>query len=274
MKIRPPAVAGSFYPADPAMLKRQIDGFLAASGEAPPPAPKVLVCPHAGTIYSGKTAGIGYRQLAARRQAIRRVVLLGPTHRVGVRGLAVPTVDAFATPLGTIAIDQAGREMLLGLPQVVASDPPHALEHSLEVQLPFLQRQLEQFSLLPLAVGDASPDQVAAVLDAVWGGAETLIVVSSDLSHYHPYREAQKIDRDSVDAILALRAPLNHQQACGATPLNGLLEVARRRQLQGRLLDLCNSGDTAGDPGRVVGYAALRFDEKTPAINADIEEAA
>lgn len=264
MKIRPPAVAGTFYPADPIVLQQEIDDFLGASSPIRSVPPKALLCPHAGTIYSGKTAGIGYAQLAAQRGRIRRVVLLGPTHRVAVRGLALPAVDAFATPLGTIPIDLAGRERAAALPQVVISDAPHALEHSLEVQLPFLQRALGDFCLLPFAVGDATPDEVAEVLDAVWGGSETLVVISSDLSHFHAYREAQRIDRDSIDTVLSLAGPLDHEQACGATPLNGLLLLARRRGLRPTLLDLCNSGDTAGGHGRVVGYATLRFDEMTP----------
>lgn len=272
MKTRSPAVAGSFYPADPFTLRQQIDGFLAVDGgqkTAAAVAPKALLCPHAGIIYSGKTAGIGYAQLLAHRDRIRRVVLLGPTHRVGIRGLAVPSVDAFATPLGEVPIDRAGRTAALRLPQVAMSDAPHLAEHSLEVQLPFLQRALDQFSVLPLAVGEASAAEVAEVIDAVWGGAETLIVISSDLSHFHPYDEAQVIDRDSIDTVLALAGPLDHEQACGATPLNGLLRVAQRRGLRPALLDLRNSGDTAGDRHRVVGYAALRFDDAPLGTAAD-----
>ncbi|HET6718398.1 MAG TPA: AmmeMemoRadiSam system protein B, partial [Rhodocyclaceae bacterium] len=277
MKTRPPAVAGSFYPADPFTLGQQIDDFLAVDGgdkTAAAVAPKVLLCPHAGIIYSGKTAGIGYAQLLAHRARIRRVVLLGPTHRVGIRGLAVPSVDAFATPLGEIPIDRAGRAAALRLPQVAMSDAPHLAEHSLEVQLPFLQRALDRFSVLPLAVGEASAAEVAEVIDAVWGGAETLIVISSDLSHFHAYDEAQVIDRDSIDTVLALAGPLDHEQACGATPLNGLLRVAQRRGLKPLLLDLRNSGDTAGDRRRVVGYAALRFDEAPTAAPRPDEIAA
>ena len=162
------------------------------------------------------------------------------------------------------AIDQAGRERALTLPQVVIDDAAHAFEHSLELQLPFLQRVLDEFSLLPFAVGDASAEEVAEVLGAVWGGDETLVVISSDLSHFHAYREAQRIDRDSIDTVLSLAGPLDHEQACGATPLNGLLLLARRRGLRPTLLDLCNPGDTAGGHGRVVGYASLRFDEAKP----------
>lgn len=276
MKTRSPAVAGSFYPADPFTLQRQIDQFLAVergAAKATSVAPKVLLCPHAGIIYSGQTAGIGYAQLLAHREQIHRVVLLGPTHRVGIRGLAVPSVDAFATPLGSIPIDAAGRTTALRLPQVSMSDAPHLAEHSLEVQLPFLQRALDQFSVLPLAVGEATAAEVAEVIDAVWGGAETLIVISSDLSHFYPYAEAQAIDRNSIDNVLALAGPLDHEQACGATPLNGLLRVAQKRGLKPSLLDLRNSGDTAGDKRRVVGYAALRFDETSVASATEGETA-
>lgn len=274
MKLRPPAVAGSFYPAEATVLQRQIDGFLSAGdatshaipGDAP--TPKVLLVPHAGTRYSGRTAGIAYVSLRNGRSSIRRVVLLGPTHRVSVHGLAVSSADAFDTPLGPIPLDLPGRDAVLRLPQVVLADAPHAQEHSLELQLPFLQRALDHFSLLPLAVGRASPEAVAEVLDLCWGGDETLIVISSDLSHFLPYREAQKRDRQTVEAILGLTGPLDHEQACGATPLNGLLLAARSRGLRPTLLDLCNSGDAPGntpaDQNRVVGYAALRFDQPAP----------
>lgn len=264
MKLRPAAIAGAFYPADPSLLAAHIDGFLESASVIEDAPPKALVCPHAGTIYSGATAGIGYRCLCGGRDVIRRVVIFGPTHRVAVRGLALPSADAFATPLGLVPIDAHGRASALTLPSVVVSDAVHAQEHSLEVQLPFLQRKLGDFSLLPFAVGAASPDEVAAVIDACWGGDETLIVISTDLSHFHAYRDACAIDRATIEQTLALDARLDHEQACGATPLNGLLIVARRRGLRASLLDLRNSGDTAGDKGRVVGYAALRFDLPSP----------
>jgi AmmeMemoRadiSam system protein B len=178
---------------------------------------------------------------------------------VPVRGLAVPGARAFATPLGEVALDAAGIRDACVLPQVVVSDDAHAAEHALEVQLPFLQSVLGTFTLVPLAVGRATPDNVAGVLDVLWGGPETLIVVSSDLSHYHAYADAQRIDRNTADAILALSPNLDHEQACGATPINGLLLCARRRGLQPALLDLRNSGDTAGDRSRVVGYASFTF---------------
>ena len=196
------------------------------------------------------------------RDKIRRVVLLGPTHRVAVRGLALPQSSAFDTPLGSVPIDSALEQKIRQLPQVECSEAAHALEHSLEVQLPFLQSVLDDFSLLPLAVGMASDVDVAEVLDLVWGGPETLIVISSDLSHYHPYSEAQRLDNVTAKQIVALQPLASHEQACGATPVNGLLLCARRRGLQPQLLDLRNSGDTAGDKSRVVGYGAFAFSEK------------
>lgn len=260
--VRPVAVAGTFYPAQASTLASDVVRMLqAAQGSAPalPAPPKALIVPHAGYIYSGSTAARAYATLAPLRETVRRVVLLGPVHRVAVRGLALPGVSAFATPLGQIAIDQAAVAALASLPQVVTSPQAHALEHSLEVQLPFLQTVLPEFELLPLAVGDATPDEVAEVLQALWGGPETLIVVSSDLSHFLPYHTAQACDQDTVQRILHLQGPLNHRQACGGTPINGLLLAARQRHLAPHLLGLCNSGDTAGDRQRVVGYASLAF---------------
>ncbi|MCM2341857.1 AmmeMemoRadiSam system protein B [Rhodoferax sp.] len=265
--IRPPAVAGSFYPGRSQTLTHDVLAMLAAakSGAANTPAlpPKALIAPHAGYIYSGATAAQAYAQLATVRQTIRRVVLLGPVHRVPVRGLALPGTDYFATPLGEIEIDQDAVAAIRSLPQVVVSPAAHAQEHSLEVQLPFLQSVLDDFKLLPLAVGDATPAEVAQVLDVLWGGDETLIVISSDLSHFLPYATAQSIDSETVQDMMQLEPTLNHQQACGATPVNGLLLAARRHHLQPQLLGLCNSGDTAGDKGRVVGYAALAFHQET-----------
>jgi len=262
MDIRRPAVAGTFYPADPASLCGAVDRLLAAvdlPAASPAAVPKALIVPHAGYIYSGPTAAAAYARLRPAAASIRRVILLGPAHRVPVRGLALPGVRAFATPLGTVAIDEAAAAAARALPQVVESADVHAFEHSLEVQLPFLQRVLPDFTLLPLVVGDATGATVATVLDALWGGPETLVVVSSDLSHYHAYRDAQAIDRATAQRVLDLAADLDHEEACGATPVNGLLLAARRRGLAVELLDLRNSGDTAGDRGRVVGYAAFGF---------------
>jgi len=263
VQVRPAAVAGSFYPRQADALAQEVQDVLALARTHPPvqvsTTPKAVIVPHAGYIYSGATAALAYQQLARARSVIRRVVLLGPVHRVPVRGLALPGVDAFDTPLGRVAVDAAGVAALASLPQVVVSAAAHAQEHSLEVQLPFLQTVLEDFTLLPLAVGDATPEQVAQVLDALWGGPETVIVISSDLSHFLPYDNALTVDRASVQTMLALQPVLSHQQACGGTPVNGLLLAAHQHHLHPHLLGLCNSGDTAGDKQRVVGYAALAF---------------
>jgi AmmeMemoRadiSam system protein B len=261
-QVRQPAVAGAFYAGQGVALARDLKALLAsaeAAGVSHADAPKVIIVPHAGYIYSGATAALAYARLSPVRKTIRRVVLLGPVHRVPVRGLAMPDVDAFATPLGDIEIDQLAVAAITDLPQVVVSRAAHATEHSLEVQLPFLQSVLEDFKLLPLAVGDATSAQVAEVLEALWGGPETLIVISTDLSHFLPYRAAQTVDQQTVQSILALDSRLTHQQACGATPVNGVLLAARQHHLQAQLLGLCNSGDSAGDKGRVVGYAAFAF---------------
>ena len=260
---RPPAVAGLFYPGATEDLTASVDALLAAATPGPRSPIKALIVPHAGYGYSGSTAATAYASLHAQAQSIRRVVLLGPTHRVPVRGLAVPGCQAFATPLGEIPLDTETLGRLRLLPQVSTNDAAHALEHALEVQLPFLQRRLGHFELIPIAVGEASPEIVANVLEACWGGPETLIVVSSDLSHYLPYPVAQQIDDDTCRHILALDEHLSPQQACGARPLNGLLLAAQRHGLNPELLALCNSGDTAGDRQRVVGYAAFAFIEES-----------
>jgi hypothetical protein len=261
-QVRQPAVAGAFYPGQGQTLSNDVLAMLAKAKPAADTdarAPKAIIVPHAGYVYSGATAALAYACLAKGRKTIRRVVLLGPVHRVPVRGLALPGVDSFATPLGNIEVDQAAIAAITPLRQVVVSPAAHALEHSLEVQLPFLQSVLDDFKLVPLAVGDATPAEVAQVLEALWGGEETLIVISSDLSHFLPYRVAQAVDQETVQSILAMDGQLTHEQACGGTPVNGLLLAAARHHLQPQLLGLCNSGDTAGDKGRVVGYASFAF---------------
>jgi len=264
LNVRPPAVAGAFYPAQPEALRRML-GECFDAVETAPLRPKALIVPHAGYIYSGPIAASAYALLKPLRAVIRRVVLLGPVHRVWVAGLAVPSVAAFDTPLGRVPLDQAGIAAIADLPQVSVSDAAHAEEHSLEVHLPFLQSVLADFSLIPLAVGGASPEEVAEVLDRLWGGDETLIVVSSDLSHFLPYAEARQVDTATAHAILKLNSHLVGEQACGAYPINGLLLAAQRRGLAPHLLDLRNSGDTAGDRGRVVGYGAFALTEKASA---------
>lgn len=264
LDTRPAAVAGMFYPGVPAALAASVRACLVEAATRPRAAgerPKALIVPHAGYIYSGPIAAAAYARLAAAHATIRRVVILGPTHRVAIRGLAVPSVRAFMTPLGEVEIDRKAAALALTLPQVQQDDAAHALEHALEVQLPFLQAVLDDFRIVPFAVGAASTEEVADVLERLWGGPETLILVSSDLSHYHPYAEARAIDRNSAEGILALTPFLDHEQACGATPINALLLCARRRNLAPELLDLRNSGDTAGDKSRVVGYASFAFTE-------------
>lgn len=261
--VRYPAVAGAFYSGNGQVLANDIETFLNAAVPASDQIfPKAIIVPHAGYIYSGQTAAIAYARLVSGRKTIKRVILLGPVHRVPVRGLALPGADAFATPLGEIELDHAAIASIVHLNQVVVSPAAHAREHSLEVQLPFLQSVLDDFKLVPLAVGDATPAEIAEVLDILWGGPETLIVISSDLSHFLPYKEAQTVDRKTVQNILDMKDTLTHHQACGGTPVNGLVLAAKRHHLKPRLLDLCNSGDTAGDKNRVVGYASFMFTEE------------
>lgn len=260
--VRAPAVAGTFYPGKPAELAADVEALLAhASAEVQAGQPKAIIAPHAGYIYSGSTAADAYARLAPWRDTIRRVVLLGPTHRVPVRGLATTSAEFFSTPLGKIPIDREALAGLADLPQVVVSDPAHDWEHSLEVHLPFLQTVLDDFSLVPLAVGHAAADGVAEVLERLWGGPETLFVISSDLSHYLAYSTACKIDRATCERILQLDPHIAPDQACGAFPINGLLLAAQRHGLRPEMIHLCNSGDTAGDKARVVGYAAFAFYE-------------
>ncbi|MGC2049171.1 MAG: AmmeMemoRadiSam system protein B [Gallionella sp.] len=312
--IRPPAVAGMFYPAEPGQLAHDVQQLLAQArtnvsrpddlipnGQARFPLPnplgettshstrlpetaakslvipqageganeslrefriKALIAPHAGYIYSGPIAATAYATLLPVASRIRRVVLLGPTHRVAVRGLALPGADAFDTPLGRVMLDTAAASAIARLPQVTVSAQAHALEHSLEVHLPFLQSVLTDFTLLPLAVGMATADEVAEVLEVLWGGEETLIVISSDLSHYLPYATAQRVDNETAQSILKLHQPIAHDHACGGTPVSGLIVAAQRRHLTPHLLDLRNSGDTAGTRDQVVGYASFAFTEE------------
>lgn len=259
-RIRPPAVAGAFYPDDPAELTAMIDAFL-AQADADGPAPKALIAPHAGYVYSGPIAANAYAPLRSKAGEIKRVVLLGPSHRVPFRGIAAPTVDYFRTPLGDIPIDKAAIQAIADLPQVSLRDDAHAWEHSLEVHLPFLQRVLgDTFTLVPLVVGDATYEEVEEVLNRLWDGDETLIVISSDLSHYHDYVTARRLDTATSAAIEALDPyAIDYEQACGRIPVGGLLLAARDHGLHARTIDLRNSGDTAGPKDQVVGYGAYAF---------------
>jgi len=265
-RVRPAAVAGMFYPGSTDELTRTVDSMLAAVPASKPSScgtqdlafPPALLVPHAGYIYSGSTAALGYALWAG--AAIDHVVILGPTHRVGVRALALPDADAMATPLGVVPVWADGAARIADMPQVMTSEAVHAEEHSLEVQLPFLQRVLPAADVLPLAVGWVTPEEAAEVLEALWGTPRMGVVISSDLSHYHRYDEACTIDEETITEILGLDSRINHDQACGATGLDAMLLVAKAHELKPRLLGACNSGDTAGDKHRVVGYAAVAFD--------------
>lgn len=261
--IRQPAVAGMFYPADPIELKEMVEGYL-AEAEQHASLPKAIIAPHAGFIYSGPIAASAYAGLYVGREQIERVVLLGPSHRVPFHGLALTDAEYFQTPLGRIPIDQEKQNQIRDLPQVKLLQAAHASEHSLEVQLPFLQLILADFKLVPLVVGDASGEEVAEVLERLWGGPETLIVISSDLSHFHDYLTAQQMDRSTSEAIVTLHPEaIGYEDACGRIPVQGLLTLAKRQGLRGELIDLRNSGDTAGSRDRVVGYGAYAFSENT-----------
>ena len=257
---RPPAVAGSFYPADPRQLRTVISTFLRAVPAISGPCPKAIIVPHAGYIYSGAIAASAYAHVACARDSIRRVVLLGPAHRLAFHGLALSSADSFATPLGSIPLDLPANSALLALPGVQILDKAHALEHSLEVQLPFLQIVLTDFSLVPVVVGNAPAEAVAKVIEAVWGGPETLVVISSDLSHYEDYATAKQHDAATAQAIEKLQPEaIDYHDACGRLPMNGLLLVAKKLGLTVIPYDLRSSGDTAGDRDRVVGYGAYGF---------------
>jgi AmmeMemoRadiSam system protein B len=261
IRARLPAVAGLFYPDDPYELRAVVRGYLDAAAEPKDGRPKVLIVPHAGFVYSGPVAASAYRCLAAPGPRVERVVLAGPSHRVPVPGIAVPQVSSFQTPLGPVALDRDTIDRLLALPHVYASNLPHRMEHSLEVQLPFLQMTLEDFKLVPLAVGDATPGAVANVLEACWGGPETLIVISTDLSHYLGYDQARRVDAETARQILTFSDQLQDQQACGCRVLNGLMRIAPGHDLQVEALDLRNSGDTSGEKSRVVGYGSFALRE-------------
>lgn len=263
-QVRTAAQAGRFYPDDPVELRREIEGFVASGqatageGRQAVAAPKALIAPHAGYVYSGPVAGVAYACLAPARNTVRRVVLIGPAHYAAFPGVAVSAMDAFATPLGVVPVDEEGVRVALEQGGVSRADGPHAPEHSIEVQLPFLQVVLAGFTLVPLAVGQADEAEVGRLLDALWGGPETCVIVSTDLSHFHDYETARALDAATAQAIVELRGSgLAAEDACGYEGVRGLLWVARRRGLRCRLLDLRNSGDTAGSRHRVVGYGAF-----------------
>lgn len=257
--IREPAVSGLFYPADPDRLTLSINHFL-ASANTLDLTPKALIVPHAGYRYSGAIAASAYHLLKPLKNCIRKIILVGPSHHVGFGGIAVPVADSFATPLGHVRLDKESINEILDLPFVQASDEAHHLEHSLEVQLPFLQSILEDFTLVPLLAGRSTPEQVASVLEQLWGGQETLIVISSDLSHYHDYATARHMDQRTSRAIEQLSPDqVDYDSACGQIPVNGLLTVANKLKLSASTLDVRNSGDTGSSKDKVVGYGAYAF---------------
>ena len=254
--IRPAAVAGQFYPSSPVELELMVKSLLSGVQDTPPPS-KAIIAPHAGLIYSGPIAATVYASLQSVSEKITRVLLLGPSHRVYLKGLALSSANYYETPLGKIEIDQEACEPIRDLPQVTVSDAAHAQEHSLEVHLPFLQVVLYRFKLIPIVVGETSPQEVAEVLEILWGDDETQIIISSDLSHYHDYETAKQLDLSTSKAIENLQLDsIGSQQACGCMPMRGLLQLARKKDLKVKTLDLRNSGDTAGTKDRVVGYGA------------------
>lgn len=253
---RQPAVAGYFYPADPNLLTVKVEEHLSRA-EPLDLCPKILIAPHAGYDYSGPTAGVAFRQLEGCRGSVTRVVLLGPSHHHWFAGIATTSADSYVTPLGEVPIDREAYRAIEDLPQIQQLDAAHSREHSLEVELPFLQRMLDDFSIVPLVLSDVTSREVAEVLDRLWGGEETLIVVSSDLSHYLPYDRAREIDSDTARRIEHEDSDLDATRACGYQSINGALDAAREHGLEVRTLDLRNSGDTAGSRERVVGYGAF-----------------
>ncbi|MBT3907794.1 MAG: AmmeMemoRadiSam system protein B [Rhodospirillaceae bacterium] len=261
--VRPAAVAGQFYPGDPEELDAAVQFFLSRIPAEDSPTPKAIIAPHAGYIYSGPMAAEAYATLRPARGTIKRVILLGPCHRVALEGLGLPSVNSFQTPLGDIPIDSEACDKILDLPQVQVFDATHEMEHSLEVHLPFLQVVLDDFTLVPLVVGSANAEQVAQVLDRLWGGTETVIVISSDLSHYLDYGTAQKMDGATSRAIETLNyADISREQACGRIPISGLLALAKHKGMAVKTLGVCNSGDTAGTKDKVVGYGSWAFWEQ------------
>lgn len=261
--IRYPAVAGAFYPADSVELREMIDDFLRqAAPHARLPLPKAIIAPHAGYIYSGAVAASAYACLQQAAGKIKQVVVLAPAHRYPLAGIALTYSDFYATPFGKVATEQKFHDKLLTMPYVQVMEEAFKSEHAIEVHLPFLQILLRNFILIPLLVGDASVAQVTAVLETLWGDEQTLIVISSDLSHYYSYEEAKNLDAKTAAAILALNpSALKSEMACGYMPIRGLLSIASSKGLQASKIDLRNSGDTAGPKNEVVGYGAFHFRE-------------
>jgi AmmeMemoRadiSam system protein B len=262
---RPAAQAGRFYPSSPTRLQADVNDYLEQVERGTETVPKAVIAPHAGYIFSAAVAASAFVRLGSAHGRLRRVILIGPSHYEDFEGLAATRAGAFTTPLGRVPVDSAALERVLALPQVEVFERAHGPEHCLEVELPFLQTVLDEFSIVPLLVGRAGPEEVGEVLDQLWGGDETGVVISSDLSHYLDYATARRKDRETADAIEALRGErLDQAAACGHRAIAGLIEVARARRMRVETLDLRNSGDTAGARDRVVGYGAFAFTEAAP----------
>ncbi len=258
--MRPAAWAGQFYPDEPQELRALVNKYLAAAPPRTHQTVKAIIVPHAGYPYSGPIAGSAFAHFIPEREVVRRIILLGPSHRVAFEGLALSEAQAFTTPLGAVPLDHSQDEPITSLPQVSVFDQAHAYEHSLEVELPFLQVVLREVSVVPLVVGEATDVEIAEVLERLWGGPETRVVVSSDLSHYLPYDAARQMDRATAQAIESLQPEkIKSHQACGCLPVRGLLKAAQHHALRAQTVDLRNSGDTAGSRDRVVGYGAFVF---------------
>ncbi len=254
------AVAGMFYPGNPAQLAAGVDGSLAKA--APPRlSPKAVIAPHAGHVYSGDIAGAAYRLLAQRKGEIKRVVLLGPNHRMPVRGIALSPAEAWETPFGPLPVDRTARDSLARQPGFAVTPMPFVNEHSLEVHLPFIHRVLGKVEILPMLVGETTTEQASRTLDALWGGPETAIIISSDLSHYHDYETCRTKDEETASGIERLQQDICvGDRACGFHSIKGLIDQAQRRDLRVTALDVRNSGDTHGPRDRVVGYGSFAFE--------------
>jgi len=265
--IRSTAVAGLFYPASSDELVQLVNNELSQATPEAGHHPLAIIVPHAGYVYSAAIAANVYKHLQHFRSIIKRVLLIGPSHRVAFQGLALSSADFFQTPLGKIAVDKTAQKDLLNIAGIQLHDQAHANEHSLEVQLPFLQHVLDDFSLIPIVAGDANAELIAQAIDTVWDGQQTLVVISSDLSHYHDYKTAQRLDNASSKAIVALNCTtLSSANACGYVGVNGLLLFAQRHHLKASIVDVRNSGDTAGDKTSVVGYGGYLFEDESHAV--------
>lgn len=265
---RAPAVSGLFYNDSPISLRRQVLEFLAAASSAEDRSAtknselKAVVVPHAGYIYSGPVAAFAYKEIQKEAAHFKKIVLIGPSHHVPFQGVAVPKMNTFATPLGSVSVDLSLKQIALNFSFVIENDEPHRKEHSLEVQLPFLQVALKKFSILPIVIGQASATDLTQLLYKLCTEKDVLIVISSDLSHYLPYNIAQKRDLNTIDHILHFEPEkIEYDDACGRQGIQAFLHYAQSKKLIPILFNYKNSGDTAGDKSQVVGYCSIGFYE-------------